>query len=277
MSNIKLSVEHFIITRFNCRSVNDTSNKALDVKWLNSRFDLFDQFCWPSVTNQSNRKFKWIVLFDDETPDVIKERIELYKKDTVFYPVFQPAGTDRAAKKAILSLLDGTPDVLITTRLDNDDALAVDYIERVQDYLSVKKNTVIEFSKGYIWYKNAAYRDTQIHNPFTSLVEPLSALGNEDFSTIFFCSHTDVEKLGVIEYMGDLPGWIQVIHGDNVANRFRGIRCPKIELEGRFLIQKDLLRNRENVIRLNLDTLKTSILMCLVDILRLMKRSSRKK
>ena len=50
---------------------------------------LFEQYCLPSIANQTCKEFEWIVLFDSKTPDIFKERIrELQEKCLQLKPVF---------------------------------------------------------------------------------------------------------------------------------------------------------------------------------------------
>lgn len=68
---------HFLLTRFNLllwrkdKEGNIVRSKA----WLEHRFMLFEQYCLPSIANQTCKEFEWIVLFDSKTPDNFKEMI----------------------------------------------------------------------------------------------------------------------------------------------------------------------------------------------------------
>jgi hypothetical protein len=59
---------HFVLTRFNVKiGLGGGESVAPNLEWLVHRFDLFDKFCFPSVRNQSNLNFKWLVFFDVDT------------------------------------------------------------------------------------------------------------------------------------------------------------------------------------------------------------------
>ena len=68
---------HLILTKFNVRSFPDLK-PGCDPTWLERRFNLFDQYCFPSVYHQSNQSFKWLIFFDIDTPTLFKKRIEAY-------------------------------------------------------------------------------------------------------------------------------------------------------------------------------------------------------
>jgi hypothetical protein len=70
--------KHFLLTRFNVKTKWKTTKngeETLTEKWLSHRFDLFEKFCYPSVRNQKNQGFRWLVFFDINTPTPYKERI----------------------------------------------------------------------------------------------------------------------------------------------------------------------------------------------------------
>jgi hypothetical protein len=74
---------HFILTRFNVKVSFAEPGAGLEPAWLLHRFELFDHFCYPSVRGQSNLNFKWLVLFDSNTPDSFKEKIAAYARCSV--------------------------------------------------------------------------------------------------------------------------------------------------------------------------------------------------
>jgi hypothetical protein len=86
-----LSFSHFIITRFNLRLyARDKKNKPVRTEqWLKYRFDIFEQYCLPSVAAQTCADFTWLCLFDEQTPDFYRLRIASYRAVCpYFYPVF---------------------------------------------------------------------------------------------------------------------------------------------------------------------------------------------
>ncbi len=272
------AVVHFVVTRFNLRSSAAVTGKALDVKWLESRFELFDRFCWPSIKGQTQQNFKWLVLFDEGTPEVIRQRIANYAAQFPnFTPVYLAPGTEHSGKTAVAKVLGGNlPDVLITTRLDNDDGIALDYVEHVQRYANATIPTVVEFPVGYIWCNDRLYRDRQPHNAFTSLVEPLKARATTAFTTIYSGSHTEVENLGKVEIVSDQPGWLQVVHGGNLENRPRGVRCSMRELDDRFGIEHAQLAAAEDAFSLGLDRARTGVITAITESLRAVKRTAKR-
>ena len=90
--------EHYILTRFNLRlwTKDKNRNNTRTEEWLKNRFELFERFCLPSIMNQTSQSFKWIVLFDINTPEKYKERIKSYEKACQhFFPCYVEAEKSR--------------------------------------------------------------------------------------------------------------------------------------------------------------------------------------
>ena len=68
------SFAHFLITRFNISTPFTGNTPILTDAWLTKRFELFEQFCFPSVAGQTNNNFQWIILFHPETPSHFMKR-----------------------------------------------------------------------------------------------------------------------------------------------------------------------------------------------------------
>lgn len=89
----EVSFEHYVVTRFNLpifqAKIGKNLLKSCDKEYLKYRFDLFEKFCFPSFVNQSCQDFKWLVLFDSNTPIEFKERAEtLHNRYKNFVPCY---------------------------------------------------------------------------------------------------------------------------------------------------------------------------------------------
>lgn len=254
------NISHFLITRFNLRPNDSLEGGQLNEEWLRYRLDLFDKFCFPTVKNQSEQDFKWLVLFDTETPDSIKQRIRQYQQDwSNFVPVFLPPGVQKGGYRAVMEQLTAMPDILITTRLDNDDGLCRTFVEQIRKHATATEPTVLEFPVGFVWHKKRIYLDRQKHNPFTTLVEPCNPSKENTFRTIYSGSHLDIENLGRVLIVTEEPSWIQVIHGNNVANKARGIRYSAKDVSKHFDIRGDQINMNENSVEYSLDKARSIV------------------
>ena len=219
-------VQHFILTRFNLLLWNK-DKEGVSVRsreWLDHRFDLFEKYCLPSIEAQSCKDFIWIVLFDSKTPDDYKIRIGKYQSDCPqLVPVYVEPQNGRyfadIFRKEVLNRLSHQR--VITTYLDNDDALSIHFVEDLQKRAGLLSDGIfINYIDGYQYYTDHNYL-MQIHylrNHFMSVIEE----GNPaTLKTIYgFGSHYYIDKIsGVrIEHIKNQPMWCEVIHDRNMGN-----------------------------------------------------------
>jgi Putative rhamnosyl transferase len=68
-------VKHFLLTRFNVAFWAESQAIRLRRGWLAGCFDLFREYCLPSLAAQTRQDFEWIVLVDEQTPDQYRRAI----------------------------------------------------------------------------------------------------------------------------------------------------------------------------------------------------------
>ncbi|MCB0461782.1 MAG: glycosyltransferase [Flavobacteriaceae bacterium] len=215
-------MNHFLITRFNIKSENwkFTKSGALTHTdlWLEQRFNLFETYCLPSVKNQSNQEFKWFVIFDLSTPNAFKNRIETlassYSNLIVLYT--ESFQTLKATLyEAIITNLTPKHNFIITTRLDNDDAIHTDFINCIQLAFKPQHNTIVDVIKGYQYIVNSndVRYYTSNYNPFISLIEDTSM-----FETVMAKNHEHWKTLPNRIVYNKKALWLQVVHEDNILN-----------------------------------------------------------
>ena len=224
--------QHFILTRFNLLLWNKDKEKqpVRTLKWLEHRFELFENYCLPSVKNQTCKEFEWIVLFDSSTPERFKGRIvEWQKKCSQFVPVFVEPSKGRyfaeIFREEVVRRVNGNR--VITTYLDNDDALNIRIVEDLQQRVqSLPNGTFVFYTDGYQYFTGHQYL-MKIHYPrnhFGSIVEWASL---SSFKTIYgYGSHYYIDRIkdAKIEYIKNLPMWCQVVHERNMGNDAYSIR-----------------------------------------------------
>ena len=216
--------QHFLVTRFNLRvSEWKTTKSGLDVlseAWLNDRFEKFESYCLPSVLNQKNKNFKWLIFFDKLTPSKYLSKIEkLQKTHSGIYCYFIDGITELndAFKEAINTLIDKNKDWIITTRLDNDDAIHENFVGEIQNNFIPQHETVIDARSGLqlnIQKEKAEVR--KLHNefnPFLSLVEK-----SDHFQTAISKPHREWKSSKNVVVLESEPLWIEVVHRNNKLN-----------------------------------------------------------
>lgn len=227
--------DHFVLTRFNA-TVDYGGALGLDPVWLSNRFDLFNRFCYPSVRAQSNQNFKWIVFFDKRTPEAFKYRVREYATWPNFVPVYVDGLlTDAVSRGIVAGHVKKASRYLITTRLDNDDAISRDLIKTVQIHFNGQEYQFVNFAHGYCWYNGQVYALEDLSNPFISLIEKIRTTTGE-FDTVYCGSHTGLSAAGQVLQIDTRPAWIQVIHRGNVSNVIRGKKQPLERLGDDFAI-----------------------------------------
>ena len=228
---------HFLLTRFNLLLWNKDKegNKVRSREWLEHRFRLFEKYCLPSIANQTCQDFEWIILFDSTTPEKFKIKIVEYQKEC---PQLVPVYVDPPKGRLFADIFREevakrvTTERVITSYLDNDDALNVGFVEDLQQRMqSLPDGTFIFYTNGYQFFTDHKYlmKIRYARNHFVSVVEE----GNPTtLKTIYgYGSHYYIDNIkdARIEYVKQRPMWCEVIHKKNMGNDayFLGARMVK--------------------------------------------------
>lgn len=216
--------KHFLATRFNVRiggwDTTKNGETLLDDSWMDNRFELFENYCFPSVINQSNQTFTWCIYFDLHTAEVYQQRI---KKLTESYPNIDIFFIDSIGelKPHFINVIncsenDGS-EYVITSRLDTDDLLHRDYIDVVQQLFEPSHLSVIDVRSGFkinIEEGGCEIRNyTQSFNPFISLIER-----RNDVQTVFNQMHHEWFKAKKVIPYDNRQLWIELVHTKNWTN-----------------------------------------------------------
>jgi GT2 family glycosyltransferase len=214
----RVEFRHVLLTRFNTRLTDGGAGP--DDAWLADRLRLFETYCVPSVRRQTSRNFTWLVFFDAATPARWRSRFEALAGSAGFRPVFLDRPFDGGqASRAITRLgLDDAP-FLITSRLDNDDALAPHFVAAVQRAVRPRELEFLNFPLGYQLAGGRVYLRPYLAGSFASLVERRA---DGPWRTVHFVQHHLIGRHPVRQ-LRSRPAWLQVVHGTNLANEVRGI------------------------------------------------------
>ena len=212
---------HIILTRFNLETPGVERTFRERAGWLDRRIDLFEKFCLPSVVSQTVKNFKWIIYADVRTPERHQSKFfEYAQHDVVDIRWVDGHNFSLSNVRAdIKCTLSTGCNWLITTRLDNDDAIHRTYVEKIQAYCSFRRREGINFTRGLILSEGRLYVSRDLSNAFISLSEP-----TKDMLTVWCRQHTDIKLVAPILRVDDAPVWLQVVHGENVVNQKKGVR-----------------------------------------------------
>lgn len=219
---------HFIITRFNIKqSIWEKDKQGSFVNneaWLKERYDLFERFCYPSMTLQTEQNFKWIVYFDKETPEFFKNKNALLaERFSNFVPkyVIDFNAFETNLEQDIQEYIEEKVTYVITTRLDNDDCFHKDAIKTIQRCFVKQDFAIIDLQNGLTLQivnglKLALRRDV-ISGPFISLIEKIDK--NKRIFTVYDREHTNWQEDAKFIVVTDGFYWMQIIHSRNIRNR----------------------------------------------------------
>lgn len=223
---------HVIMTRFNLATPGRESALRNRPGWLAERFDLFERYCLPSVAAQTERRFHWIVYFDADTPEPFRARIEACRAVQPFTPYFTPLFPAEGWPRSVRETLDAPAPWLLTTRLDNDDALAADFVARLRAAAleAPLRRGALNFTNGYIMAGGRLYAHSHPSNAFASWLEPW----DEAMRTAPSIAHMEFAEHGPVRQIGGAAAWMQIVHGGNVSNKVRGRLTAPDAARGRF-------------------------------------------
>lgn len=208
--------DHVILTRFNLPTAGVEGLIRAREGWLAERVELFETYTVPSVRRQTKPP-TWLVYLDPESPDWLLNRVRLWQDQGILTPVFRDSVETRDLRTDLVTHCRREHDQLLTTNLDNDDGLAIDFCERMTAIRSSAPRTVVYWPSGLIRSGQNLYARTDRRNAFCSVLESW----HEPVTSWSEYHNQFPRTMPVIELKAP-PGWLQVVHGSNVSNRIRG-------------------------------------------------------
>lgn len=217
-------MKHFIGTRFNLKApdwkTTKSGNLVLTNEWLAQRFHIFENYCLPSVKNQSNLNFKWCIFFDIDTPDKYKQKIfSISREFPVIYPIFIESMEilKESFKDFIINNIANADSHIITTRIDNDDIIHQDFVAIIQSLFQPMDLCVIDIQKGYQVSIDTQYPEIRLYthqfNAFISVVE-----NTKFFDTVFSRMHYGWKNEKIIISYKHKRLWMELSHHENYVN-----------------------------------------------------------
>jgi hypothetical protein len=224
--------DHVLLTRFSAVLLPDAPPP--DPEWLWYRLQFFYDVTWPSVRSQTTRDFGWLVLFDDRCDDDFRANVEELA-DGTFTPLWSHEPFVRSSFAAPVAELLGASSAghLVTTRIDSDDAMAVDFMAAVQARFDGQDRLFVNFTRGVqLDRSGGVYLSDTSSSPFLSFVERRRA--DRLPETVYVAKHARARAHAPVLEVRAPVMWAQVVHDSNVSNIVNGTRTDPAVVADRF-------------------------------------------
>ena len=180
-----------------CYTDMDLSRKRLEL----SRLSLF-----PSLAKQSCLDFQWLCQVSPHDPLLLerKEMVASLDGDLVFCEA-EP-GSKEHSSAWVQATRPDTPGPVLTTRIDDDDAFAIDAVERLH-------KAVEGSSSDAAWTFPQGYRlnDGKVA-PFMVRPNNCISLLADSMETVFSHKHRQIEQHYLLSVIDEQPGWLWTRH-----------------------------------------------------------------
>lgn len=239
------SFDHFVMTRFNLP--HSPGMAAPDDAWLRGRLELFRRYTVPSVAGQTSPPTRWLVVCRDDSPEWFRE--ELATSAGVYEPVWISGQLFPEVAGELVQQRRTGAEHVITTRIDNDDAISRDFCELVQGSLDGQDFEFVNLTVGAQWDGSHLYVMRYPKNAFISLIERAP----DRPRTVWLDQHGYLDRYGPVREVEAHPAWVQVVHGANLGNRIEGFRVARSAVQPWFDVElpaPDLSAARMAVLRL---------------------------
>lgn len=196
------------------------------------------------LSAQTTTAWTWVVLLDDRDP-FLAQRLALYRDSA---PAFCPIVVHRppeqmrfgasrvrqrmaaADYKAAWRTDIPSDDTVLMTRLDDDDGLAPDALERCRNAAeSITRRTVLMLPVGIRVWRGRYTESRHQRNAMHTLVTPPG-----DSMCVYDYGHTKVDRPAPngpgcdVLQVDERPGWLWVRHLDTISDS-KGARLPSFE------------------------------------------------
>ena len=222
--------KHFIFSRWNLLDSTTTiyNNPSIPdpEAWMEHRMKLFNEYCLPNMMLQ-NGDFTWLLAFAPGTPKWITDEYATFPHVKIIFEYPRDWLRRQPIKNG---------EWIITSRVDNDDTVSINYIERVQERFNEKFLLVDADGRQRDLITGKYYTVDRWGNnsPFISLIEQVGTdwmsissdpnekrLITDRIKTVYWCSHSKMEwhfpSVKIPEKL-----YIMNIHDRNICNKIVG-------------------------------------------------------
>lgn len=216
-------MRHFLLTRYNMGLYGlpgklVTRETVIDQDaWEDHRLSLFAKYTVRSVRAQRCQDFEWILAMDYRTSETHLDQLRTLLDGLRFS--FIPCDMwGLGPFRAYMIGLMQDPCELLTTRLDNDDALHHDFVELVQTVAHEQETPVIiDPPYGYV-LNERTQQCTPVERPRHHFLSLLEHTMPDEVSTIMADTHPTMGSSFPSVTIESKPMWAEVYHEHNLGN-----------------------------------------------------------
>lgn len=210
---------HVFLTRFNIPA-NRLEERIYNEQWLQERIELFERYTLPSVRAQDPRSRHWLVYLGDQSPSWLVQRMTALAEDGLLKPIYLSGPLAPGELQEHIRDVTGIRAGLVTSaNLDNDDAIAANFLERARSIDWVRERSALTFANGLVRNDHSLREFRYPENPFVIVADRLEV---ENFTTCWSDWHNRLHRHVFMTVVEGGPAWLQVVHQRNVSNRVRG-------------------------------------------------------
>lgn len=221
-----------VLTRFNVE-LRPGQGRGIEWSWLDERLAIFERVCAPSMRAQHGPARPWLIFVDDRTPISVRNRITAagLPGQVRIVPIDGPL-PDARLQQLVAREIPVERGYLVSTRLDNDDALAVGHLEVVRVAAVPTEAEFLNPWRGFQMAGDRVYATRDPSSPFLSLVERRH--DHRAPATAFCAEHRRAAERFPVRQLRGPAMWLQSVHGANLVNSITGIRIDSDRLRGAF-------------------------------------------
>ncbi|NQZ68016.1 MAG: hypothetical protein HRT89_08095, partial [Lentisphaeria bacterium] len=137
-----MKIEHLLITRFSYRNYTNGNGRSpqydsdpLDPEKLEFRFLIFEMICLPNILAQVNKDFTWVFIIDEHLAQEYRDKLFELTKSLKNVYLYEFKNEDQFSLDCFKDYFSADADYVITTNIDDDDALPVYYIQDMHDHV----------------------------------------------------------------------------------------------------------------------------------------------
>lgn len=226
---------------------------------LEERFRLFETSTLPCLREQTDGDFKFVIVIGECLPKHAFDRLHDMTADMKQIEIVaRPPLPQRKAMADVLNAARDNPDApCLQFRHDDDDAVSVDFVERLRDalgdakrLLKRHKTVTIDYNRGF--FARFGAEGIRAKNRFQALLGVgmgMYVQGGCDKTIMNFSHHRIGNHMPVISYP-DAPMWVRSLNGFNDSFHARTSKAELLALtpeqEGefiaRFALDQDAIR-----------------------------------